>query len=200
MDNTKLKKIWLNSLFFLDNEIINAIIVIILVLYVSNIFSNINSFVGNLYNYSIVRLIVILLIIYVTPKDPTIGILLAISYAISLNCSFVSEQFASNSNYSNFIECDKGFVIDKEGNCVKENIKESFFPFNNVEEERKQNKVNNKPVNSNLSKEECLNNYIPHNENVGDVCNPTATFNGELNAQGLNYPLGFNNPDFGSPI
>ena len=74
-----MKKIWNSSLAFLDNCYLNAIIVIILVLYSSTIFDNINSFIGNMYNLSIIKLIVLLLIIYVMPKDPTIGVLLAVS-------------------------------------------------------------------------------------------------------------------------
>ena len=37
-----IKKVWLNSLSFLDNNIINSIIIIVLVLYSSGIFENIN--------------------------------------------------------------------------------------------------------------------------------------------------------------
>ena len=97
MDNIKnISKVWISSLSFLDNYIVNAVIIIILFLYTSNIFTNINSFVGNLYNFSVVRLIVLLLIIYISPKSPTIGILLAISYILSVqysnNETFVSKN------------------------------------------------------------------------------------------------------------
>ena len=91
MDNMKgMKKIWNSSLAFLDNCYLNAIIVIILVLYSSTIFDNINSFIGNMYNLSIIKLIVLLLIIYVMPKDPTIGVLLAVSYLETLLPSIVA--------------------------------------------------------------------------------------------------------------
>jgi len=94
MDNMKnIKKNWMNSLSFLDNNLINSAIVIILVLYCSTIFDNINNFVGNLYNYSIVRVIILLLIIYVAPKDTTIAVLLALSFGISLNYTLNNEYF-----------------------------------------------------------------------------------------------------------
>ena len=65
MDNMKnINKMWINSLSFLDNSVINSIIVIILVLYSSTIFDNINSFIGNIYSYSIVRIIILLLTVY----------------------------------------------------------------------------------------------------------------------------------------
>jgi hypothetical protein len=99
MDNMKnIKKIWLNSLSFLDNNIINSIIVIILVLYSSGIFENINNFIANIYNFSIIRLIVLLFIIYLAPKDITIAILLAISYIISIHYMKNTEYFYSDNN------------------------------------------------------------------------------------------------------
>jgi len=48
--------------------------------------------------------------------------------------------------------------------------------------------------------ESCMQNYTPRFESVGDECSPTATFKNELNAQGLNFPEGFNHPMSGSPI
>jgi len=102
MDNMKnVKKTWLGALSFLDNNIVNCVIVAILVLYASNIFDNINSFVGNLYNFSVVRLIVLLLIIFIAPKDITIALLLGISYLVSLNYMINNENFESSMNYEN---------------------------------------------------------------------------------------------------
>jgi hypothetical protein len=57
---------------------------------------------------------------------------------------------------------------------------------------------NNVVNNSNLSKEQCLDNYNPRFEEVSDVCTPVSTFKEELNAQGLNFPEGFRYPNMGS--
>ena len=103
-------KMWLNSLAIFDNCYFNISIIIILVLYSSVIFENINVYVSELYNYSIIRLIVLLLIIYIAPKSPTISILLGISYIISihymsnnlLSVSNKFEKFKSNPKKKNF--------------------------------------------------------------------------------------------------
>lgn len=89
-------KMWLNSLAIFDNCYFNISIVIILVLYSSVIFENINVYVSELYNYSIIRLIVLLLIIYIAPKSPTISILLGISYIISIH--YMSNSLLSSSH------------------------------------------------------------------------------------------------------
>lgn len=271
-----LKKTWLGALSFLDNNIVNCIIVVILVFYSSNIFDNINSFVGNLYNFSIIRLIVLSLIVFIAPKDMTIALLLGISYLVSLNYMMNNENFESSMNYQNesfesmpapvrdYVkrknldeetesrpsplrkynnvseennmmprlvnnseenenfrnvvplpikkQCPPEMVLDGNGNCVDRNsVVENFFPMNNTPEDssfniniRNRNNVvaeaKNVNTSSTLNEEVCLKNYRPNFESVGDVCSPTATFKDEFNAQGLNFPEGFNSPDVGSPL
>ena len=96
MDNMKnFKKAWMSSLSFLDNSYVNTSICIILVLYCSTIFDNINAFVGNLYNYSVIKIIVLLLIVYTSQKDTNIAILLAMSYLISISYMVNTENFSS---------------------------------------------------------------------------------------------------------
>jgi hypothetical protein len=197
MDNKDLRKIWLKSLCLLDNDIIYAIVVIILIIYSSCIFSNVNLIVSQIFKFSIVKLIYLLLIIYVSFKDHTIGILLAISYLVSLSYLNNTEEFQTKTILPT---CPKGTILDyTKVECVKddtkEDTKESFFPFNKVDN----NEENN--FNDNINtKENCMNNYIPHFESVSNVCEPVSTFKDGLNAQGINSPEGFNQPDVGSPI
>lgn len=185
-----IKKIWMGSLSFLDNCYINAIIVIILLLYSSNIFGNINNFVSNLYSLSIIKIIVLLLIVYVTPKDPTIGILLALSYIVSLHINLSLEKFT-----------------DKEDN--NDGDKEKFFPLMNINEEKEnflpglgeQVDANSfDPSKKHDTPSNCIKEYTPKFEAVGNVCEPVATFKNELNAQGLNFPEGFDSNVVGSVL
>ena len=280
MDNIKnLKKVWLNSLGFLDNCYINSIIVVILLLYTSELFENINISVGNLYQSGIIRVIILLLIVYISQKDTTIAILLAITYVISLQYKMYNENFISQKPSSINLQ-DIKHEIKKELQEEIEEIKESmepsnmmeppmppsgpamggqsgrkpkeyfmeppmppsgpamggqsgrkpehFFPlkdssnehfiplmyndkdFNiNTASKKKQIQVQVKEENlsnvsnlnnSNLNNSECLNNYTPRFEEVGDVCSPVATFQNELNAQGLNFPEGFDSTGMGSPL
>jgi hypothetical protein len=83
---------------------------------------------------------------------------------------------------------------------------EHFFPMQNAYEQPPLN-LKKKLMKNNTQEEiyenvnyddECLQNYVPMFESVGDVCSPTATFKNELNAQGLNYPEGYNHSVNGS--
>jgi len=185
------KKTWINSLSFLDNSIIHASIVIILIFYSSTIFSNINSFVGNLYNFSIVKLIVLVLIVYIAPKDTAIAVLLAVSYIVSLTYMVNNENFTTQE--------------EEHAKKMKEPLRESFFPLTNLNTEQDSSSEyvmqnNTRDAKKMDTKASCLKSYTPQFESVGDVCSPTATFKNEFNAQGLNYPEGFNSPVTGSPL
>jgi len=95
-----IKDSWQKSLRILDNHYVNLSLVIVLILYSSQIFGNINIIISNLYQYSFVKLLVLLIIAYVGPKDTNIAILLAISYVISLrnNKNSLIENFYGNNN------------------------------------------------------------------------------------------------------
>jgi hypothetical protein len=259
MDIKNINKMWNNSLSFLDNSLIKSIIIIVLVLYSSTIFDNINSFVGNIYNFSIIRLVILLVIVYVSPKCPTIGILLAVSYLISLNYMVNNENFGGFPGFQNtesfagcpgfqntesfagcpgfqntesfagcpgfqnnesFTGCpgfqnNESFTGCPDFQSTKSSvpIKESFFPL--VNENDKQNSFDMRLNNTNMNTrskggeekntslnvpDSCMQNYVPRFESVSDVCSPTATFKNELNAQGLNFPGGFDQTVNGSPL
>lgn len=239
MDIKNINKMWNNSLSFLDNSLIKSIIIIVLVLYSSTIFDNINSFVGNIYNFSIIRLVILLLIVYVSPKCPTIGILLAVSYLISLNYMVNNENFGGFPGFQStesFAPINSGIqpvvpinTCPPGEDCTSEHeppdrpsptinppsfpIKESFFPL--VNENDTQNSFDMRLNNTNMNTrskggeekktglnvpDSCMQNYVPRFESVSDVCSPTATFKNELNAQGLNFPEGFDQTVNGSPL
>jgi hypothetical protein len=101
---TSIKKIWLDSLSFLDNIYIYASILIILFLYSTLIFENINNYIGKIYSYSVIRFIVLLLIIYVTQKNITLGIFLAISFLLTINNMPDQEKFDNGTVASKTIQ------------------------------------------------------------------------------------------------
>lgn len=224
MDEKNIKKIWINALGFLDNCTINTIIVVILLLYSSTIFSNINMAVANLYNFSIVKLIVLLLIIFVSKKDPTIGILLAVSYLVSINYLINNENFSSDNEYENKEKALKGkehffpmmnSIPDETEQpvykkaCKKMPVTKDNVDYPMVSQQMNEPSNNNNMQNNNMRTSNnignnndttCMQTYVPQFESIGDVCEPTATFQNELNAQGLNNPEGFNSNISGSPL
>ena len=209
-------KCWNDSLSFMDNIYVKVILYVVLILFSSTYFENINMYFANLHkNYKFLNIIVLLLIVYLGRACPVIGILLGISYVISLNYMSSKENFGTllKNNYGNekFTSAnsddgsanssgDEGsgsmnanaLTVDDEDNV------ESFFPglmSNSNEKEESKSFNEMKSVSS-----DCKSLYIPQFESVGDVCNTINTFNNELNAQGLNSPEGFNTTVIGAPL
>jgi hypothetical protein len=125
-----IKNTWQKSLTILDNHYVNLSLVIVLILYSSQIFGNINIIISNLYQYSFVKLLVLLIIAYVGPKDTNIAVLLAISYVISLRNnknSYIENFYQNRKKSSELKDIYLPLTLDKQKqimpktteNCIK---------------------------------------------------------------------------------
>jgi hypothetical protein len=202
----------------MNNIYVKVVLYVVLILFSSTYFENINMYFGNLHkNYKFLNIVVLLLIVYLGRACPVIGILLGISYVISLNYmsskeNFLPGFFGTNNEYNEkFTSGTSGTdgtdgANENEGqmnanaytpDIIQDNITESFFPglMSNSDEKVSQSFNVMKKDSSN-----CKSLYTPQYESVGDVCNTVNTFKDELNAQGLNSPEGFNSNVMGSPL
>ncbi len=209
-------KCWNDSLSFMDNIYVKVVLYVVLILYSSTYFENINMYIGNLHkNYKFLNIVVLLLIVYLGRKCPVVGILLAISYVISLNHMSDKENFFpgffgkdkdenKNEKFTSGTSGDDGSSSggDNDENTMYANanedndkVNEGFFPglMNNSDESRSFDDMKK-------DSSDCKSLYTPEFESVGDVCKSVNTFNNELNAQGLNSPEGFNSNVVGSPL
>jgi hypothetical protein len=118
-------KSWMDSLSFIDNTYVKVTLCTILVLYSSTYFENINMYVGSLHkSYKFLNLLVLLLILYISKKCATIGILLGISYVISIHYMTTKENFNSgfaerftesnsDSEFESFADADPDSEVEK---------------------------------------------------------------------------------------
>ena len=246
MDIKNFAKGLTNSLKILDNQYVYCIIVVILFLYNSLLFININDFFSNVYKFGIIRVIVLLLILYTSQKSYLISLLLAMSYILSIYFDrekvhntenfFNNEEDTAPKGINDMIDSNNALTFDSEKinqnsmtndqNMINSsNTIESFvepspgkqnMPYkkknmphgeehmihseqhmthgeehHNVMESMS-NKNETNIMNNTLTETECLQNYSPKFDSVGNICNPVETFEDEFNAQGLNYPIGYN--------
>jgi hypothetical protein len=173
------------SLSCMDNIYVKVIIYVVLILYSSTIFENINMYVGSLYKYSFVKIIVLLLIVALSMKCPAMGILLAISYVISIIYEKHGERPLDLLRREGFSDDDDERRDDDEN----ERDVERFIPTASGDEFS---------MNSNNDSGYCPPNLV--SESLSDPCTPVATFKGELNAQGLNQISGFDDFVTGAPL
>ncbi len=187
------------SLSCMDNIYVKVVIYVVLILYSSTIFENINMYVGSLHKYSFVKIIVLLLIVALSMKCPTMGILLAISYVISIIYEKHGERpldLLRREGFSDDDE-DRGRDDDKRRDDDEDRGRddnedrgvERFIPTASGDEFS---------MNSNNDSGYCPPNLV--SESLSDPCTPVATFKGELNAQGLNEISGFDDFVTGAPL
>ena len=241
MDIKNFAKGLTNSLKILDNQHVYCAIVVILFLYNSLLFININDFFSNIYKFGIVRVIVLLLILYTSQKSYLISLLLAMSYILSIYFDrekvhntenfFNNEEDSAPQGINDMINSNNALTYDSEkinqnsmmndqnminssnniesfaaheeehmthgeehmtqGNKNMPHGEEHMMKHQNVMESMTNMNEKNM-MNNTLTETECLQNYKPKFDSVGNVCSPVATFNDEFNAQGLNYPIGYN--------
>lgn len=204
MDMKGLQKGVSGSLSCMDNIYVKVIIYVVLILYSSTIFENINMYVGSLYKYSFVKIIVLLLIVALSMKCPTMGILLAISYVISIIYEKHRERPLDLLRREGFRgdddddderrnDDDRGRDDDKGRDDERRNDDddrvERFIPTASGDEFS---------MNSNNDSGYCPPNLV--SESLSNPCTPVATFKGELNAQGLNQISGFDDFVTGAPL
>jgi hypothetical protein len=193
------------SLGFLDNTNVYIAIVFILFLYNLCVFKNINAMVSNLYDYTIVKAVMLLLVIYVSQKNCTLGLLLGMSYIISLYYNSMTENFENGEMKEEVKLKMENDENDDEEEQMSENNVEGFLTKPGMDLDLSRNNMNDSEsmgdnMNNALSKKKCMQNYYPQNENVGDVCSPVATYQDEFNAQGLNSPIGYDDNQGGYTI
>ena len=198
MDMKGLQKGVSGSLSCMDNIYVKVIIYVVLILYSSTIFENINMYVGSLYKYSFVKIIVLLLIVALSMKCPTMGILLAISYVISIIYEKHGERplellrregFRSDDDDDDERRNDDERGRDNDRGRDDDERVEGFIPTASGDEFS---------MNSSNNSGYCPPNLV--SDSLSDPCTPVATFKGELNAQGLNQISGFDDFVTGAPL
>lgn len=84
MSLQKLQSLAKNSLKILDNKYVSGIIKVFLVLYASLVAPKLPSGLAKLFKNPVFKVIVLFLIVYVAMKDPTVALLVAVGFTVSM--------------------------------------------------------------------------------------------------------------------
>ena len=163
------------SLDFLENPTIRFFIILVLIIYITALIPMLNNNLNQLFDHTVVKLIMLIIIVYLGSKDPIIALLFAIAFIMSLL------QTKYYGNYDN-IE-------------VKDYVPEVTAEKDSSEKMRDEK-------GSGQDDKQCSN-ECSQNGNMdsgNEQCTPISAFNNELNAQGMNCPMGDGINLFGSPF
>lgn len=133
MDSIKknLEKVGASLYNLFDHLYIKIIIITILVIYNSGLFVDYNLYLSSIFNNTILRLFILLIIVGIANKNITIALLLILALAIS--SYYKAENFESifhseKDNTKSIEDEDKNEEKDKKINKLKEKFNNSQFP------------------------------------------------------------------------
>lgn len=192
-----LDKCVLNSLSFLDNKNVYISIIFILFLFNTCLFTNINNLVSEFYQNPIVKVAMLLLVIYVSRKSYLIGLLLALSYVISLNYKTIMENFVSGydstqSNFESVNNKNESFVNNEENDMMKS--VEETESFNNHD---MNNDMNNDIMSEGMGNES-FDNHAMNNDVMPEGMNNESFQGSPLDESSLQMDETMENESFSS--
>lgn len=176
------------SLDFLENPVIRLSLVILLILYSTAVIPYLNRDLNKVFNHTVVKFLMLIVVMYLGVKDPTLALLVTIAYMMSI---------VQTNYYGSY---DSIEIKDYKSEELK-NEKLNETPSQNNESQNN-NGFNNNSNGFNQDDKQC-NNICTRNEdlNNNEQCTPITAFSNELNTQGLNCPMGGNGVNlFGSPF
>ena len=226
MDLKSCTKVMDKVLSKLDNGHIRLAIIVILTLYASMVSQNLNIHVTKILSNPIIKIFVLFSILCLAHKDPPVALLLTIAFILSTcgnnkHLEHMENQNNDNSNKQNMID-EHNIVhgnIEPENNEQQETVqqekeakekKETHEKINtqHVGTDNEDQKVNTENVETFLNRDnlevlgynssvDCVKN-CNSSGNLNSPCKGVSTFKNELNAQGLNCPLGNPGRDYAS--
>jgi predicted neutral ceramidase superfamily lipid hydrolase len=81
----------MNVDYILDNHYVKAILITLMMLYVATIRPELPSYIKNLFNNPIFRIVVLFIVVMKGNKDPFFSLMIAISFVVTLNLLSVQQ-------------------------------------------------------------------------------------------------------------
>ncbi len=194
---TDMTKFVEESLSFLDNLYIRTFLIVILILYIAGAVPMLTPEVSSIFNNALVKIIFVLVIIYIGTKDMPLALLLAIAYVLSVQMHTKSltimEMAEDMEEIEEAGEAGETGTEQFSGEDVEQKLDYMFG-----------DKGDQIPDGYNYNQYfDCVKDCAEGKTGEGPLdspCKGVGAFEKELNAQGLNCPLGFSGLKDGSPF
>jgi hypothetical protein len=189
------KKFINESLGFLDIAWIRYLIMIILILYIIGAIPLFTEEIAEIFHNPLIKILFILLIIYIGFKDLVLAILLAIAFVLSLQVGY-KFRFGTHFGIS-----PQGVAAGAEAGINDDaKIELKAHLGDNVEGMKSSESPDGYNYNNYF---DCVKECADDDLGTGDLdspCKGVGVWKKELNAQGLNCPLGYSGSKDGSPF
>jgi hypothetical protein len=197
-----------NSLNFLEIPTIRWLLIAALVLYSSAVVPNLSMEIARIFDHVLVKLLFVLLIVYVSCKDTTLAILLVLAYVLSIqmlsrgqlegasNAVYPSPNQQMQQEYEQMVSQE----IAEEAPTMEEHLAMNNDPTQMEEQTLESMQSGGEGPMGYNTDINCLAS-AGNGTNAGELsepCTGVATWNPELNPQGMNQPMGFGGTTMGA--
>ena len=164
------------SLNFLEIPSVRMVIIIVLIIYTTALIPKLTNELNSIMNNVFVKILMLLVIVYLGSKDPVLALLVGIAFVMSL----------LQTTYGKFSSpiLDPPVVNSTAG-------QENNYPV------QQNNPAQPTVMNNTQCQQQCATNGTMGDGNLQNRCTPVAAFSNEMNAQGLNCPMGSSGPLIG---
>ena len=194
MKGTRATKFIEESLGFLDNMYVRFILIGLLILYAAGVVPMLTPEVSMIFDNPFVKVIFLLFVVYIAFKDLPLALLLGLVYVLSLQIHYRNTAMYSMAEGGAEEGGEEGF----------ENTEEEEEENGETESMIGAREADQGPEGYNFSDfydcvQECGENDLNKGE-MSSPCRGVGVWKDELNAQGLNCPLGNSGMKEGSPF
>jgi energy-converting hydrogenase Eha subunit A len=185
-----------DSLGFLDNTWVRVLLMVLVVLYVVGGVPLLTMDVARIFHNPLVKLGAVLLILYVGVKDIPLALLLALAFVLSLQMGYRYHVGAQLGAAASGLKAAAEAGVDGKEIAVQAKLGDVEGMMSGDDDE--------KPEGYNYNEyTDCVKDCAENDLGVGALdspCKGVGVWKDELNAQGLNCPLGYSGEKEGAPF
>lgn len=181
------------SLGFLDIPWIRWTLIIILILYIVGLIPMFTEEIITIFHNPIIKILIIVFILYIAAKDLPLALLIAVAFILSMHLGY---KYDVGLSLGPGIQAALGGGVAKPEKEDDENDEEGYENMTNPDDDI--------PEGGNYNQYfDCVKECVKDEVGKGALdtpCKGVGVWKQELNAQGLNCPLGFSGEKIGSPF
>ena len=185
-------KVVYDSLAFLENPLIRVILLAVVILYAAGVVPVLNATVSRILDNTVAKLIMLLVILYVSARDTTLALMLTVAFLLSLQVNARNQVNAA---------ITEGMKASRDETDLESAPVAPTAPEEPEEKEQMTNPSFN-PTGSNTP-DSCLTEGATCSGDLSNACTGLQAWGSENNAQGLDCGSvrGFSNNDYqGAPF
>lgn len=163
-----------NSLAFLENPLVRLVLLAVVVLYAAGVVPELNSAVSGVLDHTVAKLVMLLVILYVSARDTTLALMLTVAFLLSLQVN------ARNQVNDAITEGMQAAAVPS----ADHDAQKATVPDEDDEKKESMSNMSSGPTGANTP-DSCLQSGATCTGDLSNACTGVQAWGSENNAQGL---------------